>query len=420
MTDNIEKARKIIKNNNIDNYTIPCKNLYPFQWNWDSAFSALGIYTYDKDRALLELDMLFKGQWKNGMIPQIIFHRDDPGYFPGPNIWDSKTDPKTSCITQPPVVASIVWKMVLLGLRNNEKLEEYFKKLFKYHQWFVNNRDPYKQGLISIYHPWESGRDNSPDWDNTLNNITVKPVFIDRKDDILIDEKMRPTNDDYNKYMQIVYKCKELDWDNLLIYDKGLFNVCDPGVQFIFVRACKDLYKLAIFLKKDEYLNTIENWIDRYSNGCDKLWNSEFNSYTTYDIKENKLCYGVSCASLLYAYADVGSIEQRKYMKEHSNRILRHCNYLFPSWDPSSSKFDKKKYWRGPIWCIINYLLLNGFNNIGDTYLANKIRESTIKLIDRNGFFEYYDPINGKGYGGNNFTWTAAIYLILKEETLNQ
>merc|ERR1711871_654313 len=130
MTDNIEKARKIIKNNNIDNYTIPCKKLYPFQWNWDSAFSALGIYTYDKDRALLELDMLFKGQWKNGMIPQIIFHRDDPGYFPGPDIWDSKTNPKTSCITQPPVVASIVWKMVLLGLRKKEKMEEYFKKLF--------------------------------------------------------------------------------------------------------------------------------------------------------------------------------------------------------------------------------------------------------------------------------------------------
>ena len=132
MKNLIKDAQKTLLNNRRKGYTLPTNNkLYPAQWNWDSAFSALGIYTYDTDRALLELDMLFKGQWKNGMIPQIIFHRNDTGYFPGPDIWDSKTDPKTSCITQPPVVASIVWKMVLLGLRNREKMEEYFKKLFK-------------------------------------------------------------------------------------------------------------------------------------------------------------------------------------------------------------------------------------------------------------------------------------------------
>ena len=46
------KAETIIRNNSRGDFTIPCSTLYPFQWNWDSAFCALGIFTYDKERAL--------------------------------------------------------------------------------------------------------------------------------------------------------------------------------------------------------------------------------------------------------------------------------------------------------------------------------------------------------------------------------
>ena len=78
-------------------------------------------------------------------------------------------------------------------------------------------------------------------------------------------------------------------------------------------------------------------------------------------------------------------------------------------------KFDSKKYWRGPVWCIINFILALGFIQTGETDLAIKIKNSTINLIEKYGFFEYYDPQIGKGYGGDNFSWTAAIYLIFKQ-----
>ena len=35
-----------------------------------------------------------------------------------------------------------------------------------------------------------------------------------------------------------------------------------------------------------------------------------------------------------------------------------------------------------------------------------------MRLIEKSGFYEYFDPISGDGHGGRNFTWTAAIYLI--------
>ena len=37
-------------------------------------------------------------------------------------------------------------------------------------------------------------------------------------------------------------------------------------------------------------------------------------------------------------------------------------------------------------------------------------------MIENNGFFEYFDPYEGRGYGGDNFSWTAAVYLIFKNE----
>ena len=77
MTDLQKRAQHIIKSNSRGGFTIPCNTLYPFQWNWDSAFCALGIYTYNKERALREIDSLFNGQWENGMIPQIIFHTNN-------------------------------------------------------------------------------------------------------------------------------------------------------------------------------------------------------------------------------------------------------------------------------------------------------------------------------------------------------
>lgn len=409
------KAENVMRNNSRGDFTIPCGSLYPFQWNWDSAFCALGIFTYDKQRALKEIDKLFEGQWDNGMIPHIIFHKDDDNYYPGPKIWESNTTPLTSCISQPPILASMIWFMVILGLDEKKVLNQYFDKLMNYHKWFTTNRDPYNKGLLSIIHPWESGRDNSPNWDDALNAIPIQDdLDIQRKDNHNVNDDVRPTNDDYNRYMQIVFKSKELQWDSKKIYDEGLFNVCDPGIQFIFIRACKDLYKLAVLLERKEHYTTIEKWIDHYSYNSHKLWCNKINAFTSLNMKTNKLYRGVSSASMLFAYADIGTKYQKHKMIEHSKRLLYFSKYGFPSYDPFSKNFDQKKYWRGPVWCIINFMLILGFTNIQEFELANKIKTHTIQLIEESGFYEYYDPHLGVGYGGNNFSWTASTYLIFK------
>ena len=75
-----------------------------------------------------------------------------------------------------------------------------------------------------------------------------------------------------------------------------------------------------------------------------------------------------------------------------------------PAWEP-------RRYWRGPVWIIINWLLLQGFNQYGYSNLAEDLRQSSLKLISKSGFREYYDPLDGTGCGTTAFSWPAAIAL---------
>jgi hypothetical protein len=93
-------------------YTIPTAGLYPYQWNWDSAFAAWGFSTFDIDRAWAELETLILGPvGRPAWCPHILFWQPDPGYFPGPDVWGTNREPATSGISQPPVAAILARKI---------------------------------------------------------------------------------------------------------------------------------------------------------------------------------------------------------------------------------------------------------------------------------------------------------------------
>ncbi|MCB9214212.1 MAG: glycoside hydrolase, partial [Alteromonas sp.] len=47
MTDLVKRAQKVLLQNWKEGFTIPCEGLYPFQWNWDSGFIAIGWAHFD-------------------------------------------------------------------------------------------------------------------------------------------------------------------------------------------------------------------------------------------------------------------------------------------------------------------------------------------------------------------------------------
>ena len=140
------------------------------------------------ERAVVELDTLLSAQWKNGMIPHIVFANGVDGYFPGPARWECGTlaahapsGPQTSGITQPPVHAIAVQRILDHSRRHGrstravaeEFLDRRWPDLVRWHRWLANARDLDGNGRIALYHGWESGMDNSPRWDHSYANVVA-------------------------------------------------------------------------------------------------------------------------------------------------------------------------------------------------------------------------------------------------------
>jgi len=208
----IEKAKEILNKNWRNNHTIPSPKLYPHQWSWDSGFIAIGYSHYHQKRAQQEIFSIFEGQWKNGMLLHIVFRSKD-SYFPGPEHWETNLSQfapeiETSGITQPPVhaIAALdVYKNADDKDDAKDFLKDMFPRFLSFNCYLFKFRDPEKTGLITIFHPWESGFDNSVRWDEALARIT--PVGLpkyERIDVKKVNSEERPSNDDYDRYALVI------------------------------------------------------------------------------------------------------------------------------------------------------------------------------------------------------------------------
>jgi glucosylglycerate hydrolase len=118
-------------------------------------------------------------------VPHIVFNPGAPpeSYLRGPEHWVSAglfpdARPYTSALCQPPTHAIgglRVWKTAagLAGETALGLLREIYPKPLRWHRYLATARDPEGSGLVTIYHPWESGADNSPRWDAPLRAVEV-------------------------------------------------------------------------------------------------------------------------------------------------------------------------------------------------------------------------------------------------------
>ena len=409
-----ERAREILIRNDRGGYTVPNGRVYPFQWNWDSAFVSLGFAAMDLDRAWREIETLFAGQWAEGFLPHIIFWHDDAGYFPGPAVWATGRQPPTSGITQPPFAASAVHTLWKAGdpQRYRTHLEQLFPKLLAWHRWFAQIRDPSGDGLALIVHPWESGRDNSPEWDAPAQKIDISAVGpYERRDTNHLDASMRPTKLDYDRYYALVQFGRSLGWNQRRIGRENPFRVVDVGTTMILQRANRDLLELAEALGEATAADELRQRIARAERGIAWLWNEQVGAYCSRDVITGQSSAIITSASFLSFYAGIRDEARDQRLLQHFERIAGSVKYLLPSLDPDDPGFDSVRYWRGPVWAVINFLVGSGLSTAGHHSWGERIRADTRELIGQGGMYEYFCPVTGRAVGGDDFSWTAAMWL---------
>lgn len=408
-----DEARRILIANGRGDYTVPTPRLYPFQWNWDSAFTSLGWAELDTDRAFREVEKLFDAQWPSGMVPHIVFWTDEANYFPGADVWrtDGITGGRsgggvpTSGISQPPVAATALRRLAEHDLQRAAAL---VPKLDASHRWWHSARDPGANGVIAVSHPWESGRDNTPDWDAALAAVATDGVgAYTRRDLDVVDAAMRPHQRDYDRYLALVNFAAASGWDDRAIAAASPFWVADPATTAILLRAERDLAALMSMTGHDP--GDVDVRIARLEQGYEQFWNPSAGAYCSIDLRTGAHTDAATSASFLAPYAGVTA---------HHDRVLAELDawaqvvpYGVPSFDPRRPEFEPNRYWRGPIWLVLNYMIGVGLADAGDAEHSERVRSWSRELVVRTGFAESFHPVTGAAVGGEQFSWTAAIWL---------
>lgn len=423
-TDELRRqAEQILEDNDRGGYTVPSSMLYPFQWNWDSCFTALGVHTFDPDRAWRELETLAEHQWDDGMIPHIVFHEGDDRYFPGPAVWGtSGQSPRaadgilTSGITQPPVLGMALEALWSRTDLDDPALRQRAMRLLdaadRWHQWFVNARDPHGQGLVAIIHPWESGRDNSVDWDEGLTAVrTDRLLPYRRRDTDHVDAGQRPTDADYDRFMSLLQTFRSHGWAQSVLHDASPFCMIDPGFNACLIASDRSLARVAGGLGRSDLATRATLRADTMTSALDALWNPGLGQFSCWNRVAGTRSDNASVGGLLPLLALSPSDPRSTLLMARIERWMDVAPFGLASQDPTSEAFDPVRYWRGPSWLVVNWLLVNGLHAHGRADLASRLIESSLTSVSTSGFREYFNPMTGQGLGGHRFSWTASMTL---------
>ncbi len=413
MNMHLDHAKRILATNDRGGYTVPADRLYPFQWNWDSAFVAMGFALYDTDRAYRELERLVEGQWADGMIPHIVFHQPSDTYFPGPDVWRTSHSIPTSGITQPPVFA-IALRKLHETTNDRARTQPLYEAALKWHRWWYAARDPEGTGLVALLHPWESGSDNSPAWDIALARVpTTSDTLVIRKDTGHVNASMRPRDDDYKRFIHLVDVYAACGWKPAEQWQKAPFKVAEIQTTAILLKAGEDLEHIAGMLGRSEDADEIAAFNEKTRKAILAQWRPDLSRFVSCDLVSGLDIEAPTQAGFIpllsldlnEAVVDSMVAEMQAWSKG--------LKVGFPTTKPGIESWEPKRYWRGPAWAIINWLLIDGLRRNGRFDEAEALRQSTTTAIEARGFAEYFDPLTGEGCGGGGFSWTAAAYMAL-------
>lgn len=428
--DLTDKMKAVLKMNDRGDYTIPAAHLYEHQWLWDSCFIALGLSTYNVRRAQSEILRLLKGQWSNGMMPNMIFSHN--GHADA-RIWQSKLSPfapegiATSGITQPPLLAEAIYK-IGQRLKPAERRMWYRKvypALLSYHTWLYRERDPHHEGLITLIHPWESGLDNSPVWTRAMHDNTI-PWWIRlidrlplefiinriRKDTRFIRSSERSTTLEIlvNHHVQQRLRAKAYNSEKILL--RSHFQVQDLAFNSILIRNNQLLFKIAQDLRRtipESLRNSMKMTVD----ALQELWDPTEGVFFSRNFITHQLIDEPSIMTFMPLYAGIITSHQKDRLVELLKNKHWNTKMPVPSVPTSSGQFSPTRYWQGPTWVNTNWLIIDGLLRCGEKELAKEIAEKTLAVVAHHGSYEYFNPLSGDPLGAQNFSWTAALCLEL-------
>ncbi|HET6772713.1 MAG TPA: hypothetical protein VFH36_05340 [Acidimicrobiales bacterium] len=425
------EAIGVLRANDRGTWTRPSPRLYPHQWSWDAAFVAVGWAHFAPERALAELRSLFRGQWADGMVPQIVFDGSVAlgAYEPRHRTWATAglcpPGVATSGICQPPVHAIALDRMrTIVAARGDgtsalvdAAIAELYPRLAAWHRWLHTARDPDGTGLVTVFHPWESGLDNSPRWDEALAVLAVDEHTARPRPDLVhvADASQRPTDDEYRRYHALVRSLVDLGYDPVAAYRSHPFRVADVLFTAVLAAADDALAGLADVAGRPDAVDGHRADADLARRGLDACWQPDRCACLDRDLVADRWVRADTIAGFAPLVAGCDRDRRDALAARLAGPSFAGAPGLRWALPPSTavddSAFDPCSYWRGPTWPVITWLLWWALDRDGCHGPAEALRTAAIAQLRAGGCSEYAHPITGEPLGSTAQSWTAAVAL---------
>jgi glycogen debranching enzyme len=239
----------------------------------------------------------------------------------------------------------------------------------------------------------------------------IEPGAIEyrRVDDTIVDAAQRPTRYDYDRYFFIVNERARLGFAPPRPESEPLL-IADVAIAAILARAEEDLAWLAGALRL-QAPGAVARRARLLAALDGPLWDAERESYRDHDVKSDQPIRVDHVANLLPLFAGVPDKRVAALVARLESSF--DAPWPVPTVPLGDPAYDGRRYWRGPTWVNVNWMLIDGLRRAGRDAAVDRLTGRTLELIERAGFREYFDPESGEGCGAEDFAWTAALAIDL-------
>jgi len=410
------EARRIFSLNLVDSkigrFHLPSNTNYPRFYAWDSGWNVISQSAFDPDGAYQELAAIFNYlQVDSGavaheaLVPEFQKAKDPTFQAFGNDYFDAQGKCR---IIDPP--SFLVAAEVLYNKTKDQRILSLLPKMQKCLDYLTGPRDLFGDGLVSIIHPWESGTDLAPVFDEAFGVNVNNPFSF-----IKIGAK-------FKKFITDAY---EDGWDLKKIAAQNEFvfeDLCMNGLTAAGALSMSNLYLAA---GKKENADRCQAIAQKMTSAMEKIcWDNERGFFfPRWDLERKKIAKRTSVPGMLPLLT--GMVSQKKAQRVIDNYLLSPEQFWGPWLVPFNSikemkaentMFVRTQLWRGPcIWINMNWMAARVAAKYGRLDVAKKITKNTAAMISDSGFREYYNPDTGKGQGATIFTWPALALDMIDE-----